>query len=84
MSSARAGSFTNGQSSSASTIPTEIIWDRLSERGTAILRQVAIPISNGWTPQEIAKELGTTKRWVLDRMDELRDEISSRNGRRHI
>jgi DNA-binding NarL/FixJ family response regulator len=67
----------NGRSSSASTptIPTELHWQAFSERGQAILRLIAIPISNGYSEREIARELGTTRRWVFDRLAELRDEV---------
>jgi DNA-binding NarL/FixJ family response regulator len=52
-----------------------IAWDRLSERRQAILRLIVIPTSNGYSILEVARELGTTRRWVSDRVDELRDEI---------
>jgi hypothetical protein len=44
-------------------------------RSTAILRLVATPISEGYSPIEIARELGTSLSWVSIRLDELRDEI---------
>jgi biotin operon repressor len=47
----------------------------LSKRGAAILRLVGIPTWAGWSAREIAKELGTSRRWVSDRLDELRDEL---------
>jgi DNA-binding CsgD family transcriptional regulator len=52
-----------------------IDWVRLSPRSTAILRLIATPISEGYSPKEIAHELGTSPRWISDRLDELRDEI---------
>lgn len=70
---------TNGRgpscSASAWTVPTEIDFDQLSTRGLAILRQIAIPIANGYSVTEIRRELGTTRSWVLTRLDELRNEI---------
>jgi hypothetical protein len=35
----------------------------------------AIPISKGYSPTEIASGLGTSTRWVLKRLDELRAEL---------
>ena len=74
---------TNGLDPSCSastwTVPTEIDFDQLSTRGLAILRQIAIPIANGYSLTEIRRELGTSRSWVLTRLDELRDELV-RNG----
>ncbi len=71
--------FTNGRGlfclASTSTVPTEIDFDRLSPRGLAILRQIAIPIVNGYSVTEIALATGTTRPWVLTRLDELREEL---------
>jgi DNA-directed RNA polymerase specialized sigma24 family protein len=50
-------------------------WDNLSERGQAILRLIARPLSLGFTPQEIARGLGTSKPSVLLLVDELRTEL---------
>lgn len=47
----------------------------LSPQGQATLRLIAHPISEGYSEREIASELGTTRRWVCDRLDELRDEL---------
>jgi hypothetical protein len=55
--------------------PSVIDWTLLSPRGQAILRTIAIPLSQGWTKTEIASGLGTSKRWVSYRMGELRHEI---------
>jgi hypothetical protein len=33
------------------------------------------PISEGYSPKEIAHELVASPRWISDRLDELRDEI---------
>ena len=47
----------------------------LSPRRQAILRTVGISISQGYSPVEIARELGTSSSWVLNRLDELRNEL---------
>lgn len=75
MSSTTASSNGHGPSSSASTIPTELRWEQLSDRSQAILRVVAARIMLGYSEREIALELGTTRRWVSSRLDELRDEL---------
>jgi DNA-binding CsgD family transcriptional regulator len=46
----------------------------LSERGQAILRQVGTRLSEGYTPGEIGRELGISRRLVLALVDELRTE----------
>jgi DNA-binding transcriptional regulator LsrR (DeoR family) len=51
----------------------------LSERGKAILRTVAIPISEGWQPREIGKGLGISGPSVSRLLDELRDELERLN-----
>jgi DNA-directed RNA polymerase specialized sigma24 family protein len=38
---------------------------------------VAIPLSEGYSIPELARELGTTRRWVSSRLDELREELSA-------
>ena len=50
-------------------------FEKLSDRGQAILRLVAAPIWLGYSEREVARELGTTKRWVSYRLDELRAEL---------
>jgi hypothetical protein len=62
------------------TIPSGIDWTRLSPRSQAILRQIAHPISNGFSKREIAQRLGTSTQWVSHRMDELRREVEGLNG----
>jgi DNA-binding NarL/FixJ family response regulator len=57
------------------TIPSVIDWTRLSPQGQAILRQIARPISNGFSKTEIATRLGTSPKWVSDRLSELRSEL---------
>jgi DNA-binding NarL/FixJ family response regulator len=57
------------------TAPGEIDWTNLSARAQAILRLIIQPISKGYSVREVARELGTTGRWVSDGLDELRDEL---------
>jgi hypothetical protein len=52
-----------------------IDWTSLSLRGAATLRLIAMPISQGFLPREVAVELGTTASWVLKRLDELEAEL---------
>jgi DNA-binding NarL/FixJ family response regulator len=56
-----------------------IDWTSLSPRGQAILRQIARPISNGFSKTEIAARLGTSPKWVSDRLSELRSELERLN-----
>ena len=57
-------------------MPTlEINWSTLSPRGTAIARQIGTRVLDGYTPREIASELGTSTKWVSTRLDELRVEL---------
>ena len=48
---------------------------RGSRSGQAILRTVATSASQGFSATEIGRGLGTSKFWVCDRLDELRDEL---------
>ena len=50
-------------------------WSTLSVRGQAILRTVATSASEGFSTVEIARGFGTSKRWVSDCLDELREEL---------
>lgn len=72
-----ASSNGRGSSSSASmpTLPNAIDWERLSERGSAILRTIAVLLAAGYSPREVGLELGTSTRWVLTRLEELADEL---------
>jgi len=47
----------------------------LSERGTAILRLVGIPLSEGFSDREIAGRLRISARSVSDLVLELQDEL---------
>jgi DNA-binding CsgD family transcriptional regulator len=57
------------------TLPNAIDWERLSERGSAILRTIAVLLAAGYSPREVGLELGTSTRWVLTRLEELADEL---------
>jgi DNA-directed RNA polymerase specialized sigma24 family protein len=72
---ATAATSANGRNSSRST-SIAIDWTRLSPRGQAILRLIAIPVSNGCSQTQIALNLGTSTNWVSRRLAELRDELS--------
>lgn len=70
---------TNGRgskSSASTTIPANVEWAKLSERGAAILRLAGIPYSEGWQPREIGRGLGISGPSVLGLLDELADEIA--------
>jgi hypothetical protein len=76
---------TNGRSPSGSVstrrlTTTEVDWERLSPRGKAILRQIAIPHSEGLLLIEIAVELKTSASWVSSRLLELADELEQLTG----
>ncbi len=81
--SGRGSTIGPGPSSLASTpvIAAEVDWMALSDRSKAILRHIAVPISEGRSQQEIASDLGRSTRWVSRALEDLRDEIrSQRNG----
>ena len=50
-------------------------WTALSIRGQAILRTVATSASQGYSTVEIGQRIRDSKRWVLNCLDELREEI---------
>jgi len=64
----------HASTSSASTAAS-IGWTSLSPRSTAILRTAAVPLAAGYSPTEIARELGTSVSWVSSRLSELQDEL---------
>jgi hypothetical protein len=72
---------TNGAAPSSSRSTTrQIRYERLSPRGTAVMRQIMTRvILDGLTPTEIGYELGTSRRWVSQQIDELRAEIERLN-----
>ena len=57
---------------SASTLPE---LTQLSDYGLAVLRQVATRLTEGWSPNEIAAELGISRRFVATALDDLRAEL---------
>jgi hypothetical protein len=54
----------------------QVNWHALTPRGQAILRTIVLPISAGFSPGEIARDLGTSTSWVSNRLDELRRELA--------
>src|SRR5215208_5778349 len=69
---------TNGSSpsSSHSTTATMVVnWEGLSKRGAALMRQVGIPASEGYSERQIATELQTSKSWVSEALGELQAEL---------
>jgi DNA-binding CsgD family transcriptional regulator len=56
----------------AESVDVVVPWSGLSPRGLAIVRLVMVSSTQGWSTAEIASVLGTTRPWVLSRMDELR------------
>jgi hypothetical protein len=55
----------------------------ISERGQAIVRLVAIPISLGFTPAAVAAELETSTSWVSDRLASFVTSSDGRTQGRH-
>jgi hypothetical protein len=53
-------------------------WSAVSERGRWILRSVAIPLSVGYLPTEVAKMAGVRRRDLDDLLAELAAELSSK------
>jgi DNA-binding CsgD family transcriptional regulator len=65
-----------GRRSSASTPPTATVaWEKLSPRGRAILRQIAVPLSLGYSPAEISATLGISSSYVSGLLAELQGEL---------
>ncbi|HYY33920.1 MAG TPA: hypothetical protein VE693_10140 [Gaiellaceae bacterium] len=50
-------------------------WTGLSDEGLETLRRIALPISLGYSPAEVADSLKVPRRVVHRALDELRDEI---------
>jgi DNA-binding NarL/FixJ family response regulator len=50
-------------------------WEGLSTRGAALMRQVGIPVSEGYSERQIATELQTSKSWVSEALGELQAEL---------
>lgn len=62
----------------------EIPWSSLSTRKQEILRQVAIPLSEGFSMAQIAQRLGySTTKPVLKLMAELKAEVEALMVERH-
>jgi hypothetical protein len=81
------GRFSGAQTAGASSAPAEsssvwtdsstraVNWSAVSERGRWILRSVAVPLSAGYLPTEVAKAAGVEKRDLDDLLDELAAEL---------
>jgi hypothetical protein len=52
-----------------------IVWTDLSEQGTWILQRIALPISLGHSPAEVAVQNGLTIKQVEKARAQLRDEL---------
>jgi len=63
-------------------MPTKIDWTKVSPRGQAIARQIGTRLSEGYSPTEIGIEFGTSTKWVLTRIAELRR--SSRQRKKFV
>ena len=63
-----AGSTSGSGSSSSPSIPTAIKWNRLSPEGAWRMTYLALPISCGLSPLEVADQVGETTRWVAKQL----------------
>ena len=52
-------------------------WTSLSARGRAILKTIALPISLGYSKDEVARRIGRSRRYVNRCLDELADELQA-------
>jgi hypothetical protein len=57
--------------------PSEVNWTSLSAEGKWTLRWVALPLSQGCSPREIASAHGRSVHWLNAALSELRDEIKA-------
>jgi DNA-directed RNA polymerase specialized sigma24 family protein len=57
------------------SMPSTVNWKGLSEQGKDTLRTIAVPISLGYSPAEVADSLGVSSRMVHNALEELRGEI---------
>lgn len=64
------------------TPPGSIEYERLSARSLWTIAHIALPISAGLSPDEVAKWLGKTPSWVAKRRRELRREIEALDAER--
>jgi hypothetical protein len=55
--------------------PEDVDWETLSPEGTWIAANIALPISEGFTYEEVATQLGIAKRHIRRALDELAEEI---------
>jgi DNA-directed RNA polymerase specialized sigma24 family protein len=61
--------------------PTDIEWEKLSDRGRWILQQVALPVALGLSYNEVARRLGCSRpvvgRWLDELAEEIRNQVCS-------
>jgi hypothetical protein len=53
----------------------DVDWEDLSPEGTWIAANIALPISEGFTYDEVAAQLGIPKRHIRRALNELAEEI---------
>jgi DNA-binding CsgD family transcriptional regulator len=53
-------------------------WEKLSPRGRAILRQIAVPLSMGYSTAEVSATLGISTSYVNGLLVELQGELEGR------
>jgi hypothetical protein len=64
-------------------LPTSIEdWSELSQRGKVIATWVAMPLSQGHSVASLARELGRSRSWITERLEELRLELEELARRR--
>lgn len=60
---------------------TTIEWENLTGRSRWTLRQLAFPISLGFTERELARRHRRTVKWVEGRLEQLRNELAGGAGK---
>jgi hypothetical protein len=60
---------------STKTIPTSIPWERLSPEANWMMRKIVLPLSEGFTENEVARQLRTPRRFVRECLEKLREEL---------
>lgn len=61
----------------SSSLASTINWDTLTLQALWTLRNLAVPISNGYSEAEVANHHGVTAKWVRARMLKLRNELEA-------
>jgi hypothetical protein len=57
------------------TMPATVAWSLLSPEAAWIVVNVSWPMSCGYSESEVARQLGTSRKFVVDCLGELRDEL---------